>query len=71
MKAEVLKLGCNKCNRLAGLAREVIDEIGLRCSLAKVSDTNRMIELGTDALPALVHHFRGTFDDEQLPRVHE
>lgn len=53
MKAEVLGLGCTKCNRLADLVRRAIDEIGLPCSLAKVADIGRMLELGPRALPAL------------------
>lgn len=53
MKAEVLGIGCAKCNRLSDLVRKAIDDIGLPYSLEKVADISRMLELGPKVLPAL------------------
>ena len=46
--------GCAKCTLLAQNAREAAESLGLDFDLEKVTDMDRMIELGIMTTPALL-----------------
>jgi small redox-active disulfide protein 2 len=54
MKIEILGPGCAKCQSLAGNAERAVKELGLDCSITKVSDIEEIINRGIMMTPALI-----------------
>lgn len=54
MKIEVLGPGCPKCDDTFEKAKQVLDELGLKADLVKVTDVFQMIDRGVNVTPALV-----------------
>jgi small redox-active disulfide protein 2 len=53
-KILVLGPGCAKCEKLARNAEEAARELGLECTIEKVTDLDEILALGVMATPALV-----------------
>jgi small redox-active disulfide protein 2 len=51
---QILGTGCPKCAKLAELARQAADELGLEHQLEKVTDINAIMSFGVMMTPALV-----------------
>ena len=49
----ILGTGCNKCERLAANAAEAVADLGLDCSLRKVTEVSEIIAYGVMMTPAL------------------
>ena len=54
VKIQVVGPGCPKCNQLAANAKAAADKLGLDYELEKVSDMQKMMELGIMMTPALI-----------------
>ncbi len=54
MKIEVFGTGCPKCNMLETNVRKVLDELGLKADVVKVTSIDEMVERGLMSMPALV-----------------
>jgi small redox-active disulfide protein 2 len=53
MKIEVLGKGCSRCDMLTKLVKDTADAIGLDATIEKVTDMDRMLEMGVTSTPAL------------------
>lgn len=53
MKIQILGMGCPKCNMLEKNARDAAAQLGLGAEFEKVSDTDRIMEMGVMMTPAL------------------
>ena len=53
MKIQILGGGCPKCQKLAENARAAVSEIGLDAEIEKVTDTDRIMDMGVMITPAL------------------
>jgi len=53
MKIQILGGGCPKCQKLAENARAAASEIGLDAEIEKVTDTDRIMDMGVMITPAL------------------
>lgn len=53
MKIQILGTGCPKCKTLEERARKVAEELGLDCTVEKVSSINDIIAMGVMSTPAL------------------
>lgn len=53
MKIQILGGGCPKCQKLAENAKEAMSEIGLDAEIEKVTDTDRIMDMGVMITPAL------------------
>jgi small redox-active disulfide protein 2 len=53
-KIEVLGSGCPRCAETYRVVRQVVDEAGLACEVAKVESYQRMAQLGVMATPVVV-----------------
>ena len=53
-KLQILGTGCPKCQQLAANAEAAAKELGLEYEIEKVTDINKIIELGVMTTPALV-----------------
>lgn len=53
-KMQILGTGCPKCKLLAEHTERAAQELGLDYEIEKVTDFNRIMELGVVATPALV-----------------
>jgi small redox-active disulfide protein 2 len=53
MKVQILGSGCPKCKLLEQHAREAIAELKLEAEVEKVTDIDRMMEMGVMMTPAL------------------
>lgn len=53
-KIEVLGPGCPKCTKLAEETQRAITELGLDCTIEKVTDIQRITGYGVMMTPALV-----------------
>ncbi len=53
MKVEVLGTGCPKCKELERLVNEVINELGVKAEVVKVTDIAEIISHGVMSTPAL------------------
>lgn len=51
MKIQILGTGCPKCQQLAKNAEEAIRELGLRAEVEKVTDINKIMEMGVMVTP--------------------
>jgi small redox-active disulfide protein 2 len=54
MEIKILGGGCPNCKRLEALAREVVGELGLEATFAKVTDAAEIMEYDILSTPALV-----------------
>lgn len=54
MKIQILGTGCPKCKKLAELADQAAQSLGLDYELEKVTDINDIIAMGVMMTPALV-----------------
>ena len=53
-KVQVLGPGCPKCEEMAKLTREAIDQTGVACEFEKVTDIQEIMKAGVMFTPALV-----------------
>jgi len=53
-KMQIFGIGCPKCNLLTEHTERAAQELGLDYELEKVTDFDRILELGVLATPALV-----------------
>ncbi len=53
MKIQILGGGCPKCQKLAENARAAVSETGLDAEIEKVTDTDRIMDMGVMITPAL------------------
>ncbi len=51
---KVLGPGCPKCEKLLSAAKQAVAELGLDCTVEKVSDIQQITEYGIMITPALV-----------------
>lgn len=51
---KILGSGCAKCNKLYDLSEKAAKELGIEYKLEKVSDLNKITEMGVMMTPALV-----------------
>lgn len=54
MTIQILGAGCQKCRQLEANAREAIAAKGVQAEIEKVTDTDRIMEMGVMLTPALV-----------------
>lgn len=54
MKIQILGTGCPKCTKLAELAKQATQDLGLDGEIIKVTDINEIIAMGVMLTPALV-----------------
>ena len=54
MKIQILGAGCPKCQQLAENARAAASEMGISVEIEKVTDINRITDMGVMITPALV-----------------
>lgn len=52
-KIQILGTGCPKCSKLTENARKAAEEAGIAHEIEKVTDINKMMELGVMMTPAL------------------
>ena len=50
----VLGTGCNKCETLEKLVRDIASELNIDCTIEKVSDIEKILSFGVMMTPALV-----------------
>jgi len=53
MKVQILGTGCPKCKLLEQHAREAIAELGIQVDVEKVTDIDKIMEMGVMMTPAL------------------
>jgi small redox-active disulfide protein 2 len=53
MVLQVLGSGCPKCQKLAQNAQAAIDEVGIEASVEKVTDMDKIMDMGVAMTPAL------------------
>jgi small redox-active disulfide protein 2 len=53
-KLHILGSGCSKCNQLAQVTNQAVDDLGLECDIEKVTDFLRFADFGVMVTPALV-----------------
>jgi len=53
MKIQILGTGCAKCNALERNAKEAIAKAGVDADIEKVTDLNKIMEMGVMMTPAL------------------
>jgi len=52
-KIQVLGMGCPKCNKLYAAAEAAAKELGLDYEMEKISDINKITDMGVMMTPAL------------------
>ena len=53
MTIQILGGGCPKCQQLAENAQAAIDEIGVNASIEKITDSDKIMDMGAIMTPAL------------------
>ena len=53
MKVQILGTGCPKCKKLEENARAAVQSLGLRAEIEKVTDVDRIMNMGVMFTPAL------------------
>jgi small redox-active disulfide protein 2 len=53
MKIQILGSGCPKCRMLEANARQAVNELSLQADIEKVTDIDRIMEMGVMMTPAL------------------
>lgn len=54
MKIKILGTGCPKCKEIEKIVRKVVEDLGIKISIEKVEDIERIIEYGVLSTPAVV-----------------
>lgn len=54
MKIQILGTGCPKCKQLEANAREAVAKMGVEADIEKITDIDRIMELGVMMTPGLV-----------------
>ncbi len=54
MVIKILGSGCANCQKLEGLAKKAIDELGIEADIVKVTEYLEIMAFGVMAMPALV-----------------
>jgi len=54
MVIKILGSGCANCQKLEGLAKEAVDELGIDAEIIKVTDVPEIMAFGVMTTPALV-----------------
>ncbi|MCJ7607781.1 MAG: thioredoxin family protein [Thermoplasmata archaeon] len=54
MKIEVFGMGCPKCNMLETNVKKVLNELGVKAEVVKITSIDEMVERGLMSTPALV-----------------
>ena len=54
VKIEILGTGCPKCKETEKIVRKVVEELGIKVSIEKVEDIEKIIEYGVLSTPAVV-----------------
>ncbi|MEM5793540.1 MAG: thioredoxin family protein [Candidatus Aenigmatarchaeota archaeon] len=54
MKIEILGSGCPKCKELENRVKNVLSKTGIKSSISKITDVNKIIDYGVLSTPALV-----------------
>ena len=52
-KIQILGTGCPKCLKLTENAKQAAEEAGVACEIEKVTDINKIMDLGVMMTPAL------------------
>ena len=53
MVLQILGSGCPKCQELAQNAQAAIDEVGIEASVEKVTDADKIMDMGVAMTPAI------------------
>ena len=53
MKIQILGTGCAKCNALERNAREAVEKSGVEADIEKITDLDKIMEMGVMVTPAL------------------
>lgn len=53
MVVQILGSGCPKCRELAQNAQAAINEVGIEASVEKITDTDKIMDMGVAMTPAL------------------
>lgn len=53
MKLQILGSGCPSCKMLEGQARAAIEEMGIEAEIVKVTDIDKIMDMGVMMTPAL------------------
>ena len=53
MTIQILGSGCTNCNRLEQQAKDAVAELGLPITIEKITDFDRMGQMGVMATPAI------------------
>lgn len=53
MKIQVLGTGCHKCNALARITEQAVEELGVSAEISKVTDLKEIMAMGVMMTPAL------------------
>ncbi len=53
MRIQILGVGCPKCKKLAENTEAAAKELGLECTIEKVTDINEIMQFGVMITPAL------------------
>lgn len=53
MVVQILGSGCPKCQELAQNAQAAIDEVGIEATVEKVTDTDKIMDMGVAMTPAI------------------
>lgn len=53
LNVQILGTGCDKCRKLAENAKRAVAITGLGCTIEKVEDLDRILEMGAMITPAL------------------
>lgn len=74
MKVQILGPGCPKCKLLEEHARQAILELGLSAEIEKITDIDKMLEMGVMSTPALavngvVKSFGRVLTKEQIQAI--
>ena len=54
MVIKILGSGCANCQKLEGLAKKAVDELGIDAEIVKVTDVPEIMAFGVMTTPALV-----------------
>ena len=54
MTIQILGTGCPKCKQLEANAREAVTKMGVEADIEKITDIDRIMELGVMMTPGLV-----------------
>lgn len=52
-KIQILGMGCPKCNKLYAAAEAAVKELGIEYQMEKISDINKITDMGVMMTPAL------------------